>query len=267
MYLIRKVVEKAVAPLSLSLLTLLAVIFLARRRPRLCQSLAMVSLLVVLPLSIPVCAKRIIQPLELFAPPSRLESLADSEAIVVLGGTVPPNPEQLSPPEEISGSRVRTAAALFQLGKAPTLLASSGISYKTYPSGSLRTEAEDIADILVSSGVPRASILVENRAQNTLENALYSAILLKERGIKNILLVTSAYHLQRATRLFEQTGLNVHPVPSGRWIRKAEPTLLDFFPSAHCLSRSTSALKEYAGMLFEKPMERHIEWKKLGKEK
>ncbi|MDB4486184.1 YdcF family protein [Synechococcus sp. AH-707-B22] len=69
-----------------------------------------------------------------------------------------------------------------------------------------------------------------------------------------ILLVTSAFHLRRAQRLFERQGLVVEPFPVDSQARGAyagplwrDPT--QWFPSAFALDESSRALRELLGRL------------------
>jgi uncharacterized SAM-binding protein YcdF (DUF218 family) len=55
---------------------------------------------------------------------------------------------------------------------------------------------------LLLSGVPEEAILVENLSGSTKENAEFTARLLREQGIRNVILVTSWYHSRRALRAF-----------------------------------------------------------------
>lgn len=68
-------------------------------------------------------------------------------------------------------------------------------------------------DFLVSQGVPRNAIRVESRSQTTRENALYTKQLLEEES-GPFVLVTSDYHVFRASRCFRKVGLNVEPMPN-----------------------------------------------------
>lgn len=78
-------------------------------------------------------------------------------------------------------------------------------------------EAVTMKRFLVAEGVPESAILVEPRATSTRENALYTKELLQGSGGKLVLL-TSDYHIYRATRTFRKVGLNVttRPVPDAR---------------------------------------------------
>jgi len=70
-----------------------------------------------------------------------------------------------------------------------------------------------MADFLVSQGVPRSVIRLETRSQTTRENALYTKVLLEtEPG--PFVLVTSDYHMFRASRCFRKVGLDVELMPN-----------------------------------------------------
>jgi uncharacterized SAM-binding protein YcdF (DUF218 family) len=61
-------------------------------------------------------------------------------------------------------------------------------------------------------GIPREAILIESRSQNTHENALFTAQLLRDDPREKVL-ITSDYHMFRASRAFRRAGLNVAPLP------------------------------------------------------
>ncbi len=115
--------------------------------------------------------------------------------------------------------------------------------------GSQRTEAQDMKDLLVEYGVPDEAILVEPKSRTTIENAQRTAELLRPKGIKEILLVTSAFHLRRATTLFETAGFKVTPVPTSHEITVGEGKEFHFSPKASGLARSSLYLKEHFGRL------------------
>lgn len=241
-----KLLEKLFSPLSLAILSLLLIALAPRARERRVRILASAGMLAIVPLSIPAISDQLLNSLESFAPRTPLEELATADEIVVLGGTVAAYTDAEFPPEETSGSRIYTAARLYQLKKASRVLVSSGIGYHR-PDGTWRTEAEDMRDILLTYGVPGEAIDLEPKALNTRENAEYSRAVLSKAGANTILVVTTAYHLKRATELFRKQGFSVTPVGAGRLVRPGEPTPLRFVPSVYSLSRSTSALKELLG--------------------
>lgn len=71
--------------------------------------------------------------------------------------------------------------------------------------------AIQIADYLVSQGVPRDRIRLETRSRTTRENALNVAALLTGAAGRKVLL-TSDYHMYRAYRAFRKAGLEVEPL-------------------------------------------------------
>jgi uncharacterized SAM-binding protein YcdF (DUF218 family) len=74
------------------------------------------------------------------------------------------------------------------------------------------TEADAIADMLVSFGVPRKAIVRELCSLSTLENAAYTAELLQAAGISRVCVVTCDWHLPRALACFESVGVAVEGI-------------------------------------------------------
>lgn len=75
--------------------------------------------------------------------------------------------------------------------------------------------ADVIAEkFFLEQGVPAAQLLLERKAKNTYENALYSKPLI-EAVPGQWALITSASHMPRSVRIFEQVGLaeRLLPVP------------------------------------------------------
>lgn len=61
-------------------------------------------------------------------------------------------------------------------------------------------------DELQSRGLKGAVLLHEKQATNTWENAYYSIPMLKERGDRSVVIVTSSYHSARALSCFRKLG-------------------------------------------------------------
>jgi len=72
--------------------------------------------------------------------------------------------------------------------------------------------AERMRDFMVSQGVPASAILVEGESHSTRENALKSKALLAALPGRKVLL-TSDYHMFRATRVFRKAGIDIAPRP------------------------------------------------------
>jgi len=179
------------------------------------------------------------------------------DAIVVLGGSTEPALDP-RPMTEVNaaGDRVIYAAMLFhEYPHAKVLLSGGDIDFLDQSSA---TPASDMADLLKMMGVPDSAILLQDRSQNTYEDALYSCEMIKAEGFQNVLLVTSAMHMPRSEKLFEKQGCEVIPAPTDfsitkvawqkTWHPNFEEFLLNLIPSYSNLSQVTKVMKEYLGM-------------------
>ena len=106
-------------------------------------------------------------------------------------------------------------------------------------------------------GIPRGSLFKTGNVRNTLEeskkvNLLLNKILSKRD--KKIILITSAYHMSRALKLFEKKGLKVIPYPvdfEGSNIGfKNILTPRNLLPTSQNLHKSSIALREIMGRIF-----------------
>lgn len=72
-----------------------------------------------------------------------------------------------------------------------------------------------MASFAEQQGVPRSSILRERASRDTVENARFTvALLRRELGLSReprVVLVTSDYHIDRATQLLRCAGADVTP--------------------------------------------------------
>ncbi len=187
------------------------------------------------------------------------ETYPQVETAVVLGGATwdggAPRPHV-----EVNegGDRLIHATWLWKNGYAERILVSGGeIAWRT-PDGT-QPEAERMAFLLELMGVSAEAILLEARSQNTVENATFSAEMLPPDTAGPILLVTSARHMPRSVRLYEQQGYTVIPAPTDflvsdiewQFVREAPfpEQLIGLMPSSYYLSLTTEALREYIGLL------------------
>jgi uncharacterized SAM-binding protein YcdF (DUF218 family) len=181
-----------------------------------------------------------------------------AEVIVILGGAT--EPAQFPRPlVELNGAgdRVVYGASLYQQGRAPHILLSGGALTLLEERDS--SPAQEMAALLEMMGVPQDALWLEDRSQNTYENALFAGQILAEKGIQRVILVTSAMHMPRAVLLFEEQGLEVIPAPTDFTVTQAgwdslmsfqmPEALLYLLPNSSSLSLTTNTLKEYFGLL------------------
>lgn len=77
------------------------------------------------------------------------------------------------------------------------------------------TEADFAKDLFISFGIGSERITTERQSRNTVENARFTAALLRPTPNSVWLLVTSAHHMPRAMGTFRKAGFNVEAFPVG----------------------------------------------------
>lgn len=133
-----------------------------------------------------------------------LEPLQRSDAIVVISGD-----EALA--------RYRDGVRLYRAGWALRLIFSGATWDGTH------SNAEVMRTLALEDGVPDSAILVDPEGGDTYGNAVNTRDLMVAHELKSAILVTSPYHLQRATLtfrgVFEGTGIRVigRSAPDGEW--------------------------------------------------
>jgi len=227
------------APLLLIFVGLL----ILRWRPRLGQTLAWVGLLISLLLIFPFSVEKLLAPLEEDAPLFNRQAAKSAGAIVILGGGRYGNAREYGKPtvNRLTLERVRYGARLAKLTGLPVMV-SGGV-------GGPYSEANVMAEALKTDfGV--TALWREDRSATTAENAQYAAVMLKEAGIKHIILVTHAAHMRRAVAYFEAEGLQVTPAPMAFFgpLMDSENSL-SYLPSANSAYAGWYAAHEWAGLL------------------
>jgi len=93
------------------------------------------------------------------------------------------------------------------------------------------------------------AIQIEGGSISTHENTVRTYQMLSPRGIRRILLVTSAMHMPRAAGAFRKAGFEVTAVPADFRTGWGEANLLEkWLPSAHNLINSDTALHEWLAL-------------------
>ncbi|HEV8540601.1 MAG TPA: YdcF family protein [Nitrospiraceae bacterium] len=143
------------------------------------------------------------------------DPLHQADAILVLSG------------ESRKGDRVQRAVDLYKQGLAPLLvLSGTPAGFRTHEAEIMQRHAEYL-------GVPSDHILtVKHDADSTKEEAEAVVPILKAKGLKEVILVTSNYHTGRAKRIFAKAAGPAGPRflasptddglfnPDGWWMRR-----------------------------------------------
>ena len=175
------------------------------------------------------------------------DNLPTTDAIVVLSGMLIDESTPWGRVVDWGGSgRFFGGVELYKLGKSDKLIFTGGImpwQEQATPEGVV------LKRIAQEMGVPEKSILVTDNVQNTEQEALEVRKLLNiERPL--ILLVTSAYHMPRAQKIFEHLGFNVVDYPVDFKIHGREITPMDFLPSSNGLSLVDTVIRERIGQVY-----------------
>ncbi|HEU4778288.1 MAG TPA: ElyC/SanA/YdcF family protein [Steroidobacteraceae bacterium] len=106
--------------------------------------------------------------------------------------------------------------------------------------------ARDLADVLLSLGLPGDRLRLESRSHNTADSANRVGPMV---GGKPFALVTSAGHLPRSMATFAKAGLHPVAVPADYRL-PGRMSLATFIPSPRALLASDLAVHEYLGLIW-----------------
>jgi len=243
MIYLHKVLPLLASPLFLVIiLVLCGLIFRSRR-----AGLAAVGILIVC--SLPVLSNKLISYLERdysLVPPA---SAKTADAIVVLSGMVRTidGANGLEYEWGEASDRIFAGIDLIKENKAPALVLTSG----KLPWSVGKPEGEYLRDIAEKLGVSSDVILLTENVQNTDQEAKAVTKLLNKE-VPNIILVTSAFHMPRAQKVFEAAGIVVSPFPVDFLSVADKTTLMHFIPSAGAFSDTSFFVREIIGRLYYK---------------
>lgn len=208
-----------------------------------------IGLIMLYAFSTPLVATLLAWSLERQTPSMPITALPNADAIVMLGGGQSVYVHADGRLEQFSkhaGDRFEKAVEAFKAGKAPLLVTGGG---QIDVPGSPMNGAW-LADLAVQRGVPRAAIVEGGPALYTSDECESISATLKQRGVKRILLCTSAYHMPRSRLVYERAGFTVTPLPCDFDTRGAAErfawTML--LPRGIALSQSEHCLKEWMGL-------------------
>lgn len=167
--------------------------------------------------------------------------------IVVLGGAVSPDVSHARKDIALNEAAERmTAVAKLARDYPQAKIAFTGGSGRLFGGA---TEADFVTALFESFGIPRDRLVLENRARNTVENALFTRDLVQPKPAERWLLVTSAHHMPRSVGLFRKAGFPVEAYPVDFRTRGSADLAGPFGSLAAGLARTDAAMHEWAGLL------------------
>jgi uncharacterized SAM-binding protein YcdF (DUF218 family) len=254
MLVLTKVLTYVFLPPGLFVLLIAASAVLAGTgKKRAATALASLSAGLLLLLSLGPVSDALLLPLENAFPPidASRDAVASASHVVVLGaGSVGHSPE-----EGMRGSLSDESEKRFLYG---VRIAADFGKPLIYSGGRVFEDADVEADpanairLLHELGI-RKEVLVEDESATTWENALKSR---EKFGLKEVIVVTSAYHIPRAILSFEKNGVKAIAAPTDYKVGRTRYHIDDFLPNVGALGNSYKALHEYVGILqysFKRP--------------
>ena len=168
------------------------------------------------------------------------------DGIVVLGGAISPALSRIYGDTQLNGSaeRVTIIPKLARAYPNARIVFSGGDASLFSDQG---READYLYPLLDSFGVPRERVILESRARNTYENAVFTKELVKPKPGERWLLVTSAAHMPRAIGCFRRAGFAVEAYPVD-WSTGRSISLMPTNSFAGGLRALDSAVHEWVGL-------------------
>ena len=174
-----------------------------------------------------------------------------ADAIIVLSsGGRPLAPGKAKIFEWGDPDRFFAGISLFQKNKAPRIFFTGGTNPYVKDSKNEGTLYQEYA---ITLGIPIDAITTTGNVVNTLQEAIETRKSFNPiNSSSKILLVTSAFHMKRAKKIFERQGFKVEPFPvdfkTSRTSSWQNP--YQWIPNSQSLSKSSLALREIIGRTF-----------------
>lgn len=243
MLLLNKVLPLFVLPIGIVCALLLLAVWRKKTWP------VVAALGLVYAASLPLVADRLVGRLERDQVPLAVSEAGTADAVVVLGGILgsahaPGAIPSWNDPVE----RYEAGVALVLAGRAEKLIF-TGASRSWH--GEWTTEGEQLRRLAIERGVPEEKIIVTRLVANTATEAAAVADLMRDRGWRKIILVTSAWHMPRSLLLFQRAGVACQPFPVDfRSDRIRTVGLMDFVPQGEAWMKTEMAIREMYGYAF-----------------
>lgn len=200
--------------------------------------------------SMPITARLVVKPLERgFHSLEATETSRNVQAVVVLdGGTARFRNRQqiIEIPLDTSVLRALEVLRVYRLLANPLVFVSGG---DNQADPSYAAEATVLSNQLIIGGIPKDRIILDSNSINTREHSVHLVRMLRERGIKEFVLVTSPSHMRRAMWAFQAEGVNPIPSPC-KGSLDHEDGWIAWWPSTKALEFTQAAMHEYFGIVY-----------------
>lgn len=234
-----------ILPALLSAYTLFAffiVVGLIKRK----NNIIWIALLLFLICSTPVVSSYLFSKLENTGSRKTPADMQSADAIVVLSGmTHSVNTKKGIISEWNDPDRFFGGIELIKANKAPIIIFTRGkVPWKFGPA-----ECDLLREKAIEMGVDSNRIVITGEVSTTEDEAKEVNKILSSKG-KKIILVTSAFHIPRATINFNGKGFDVQPYPVDFKVGEYKLTPMDFIPNSVALGNTEKCIREMIGRTF-----------------
>ena len=211
------------------------------------KKISLLGIVILVICSLPIFASKLVNYLEKDYPPKDILMIEKADAIVVLSGmlNIIKTNGKLNYEFNDSVDRIMSGIDLFKNNKAPLLILTKG----KLPWSIGKSEGENLMNFAIKQGIPKENILLTDYVQNTDQEAQSVKQLLTSNNPR-IILVTSAFHMPRAKKVFDAQKIKVFPFAVDYKNSENKITFLDFVPSASSFSSTSFAIRELIGRFY-----------------
>lgn len=211
------------------------------------KKISIIGIFILIVCSLPIVSDKLVAYLESDYQLSKPSNIEPADSIVVLSGMIKTinSKESLDYEFGEASDRIFAGINLFKEKKAPKLILTRG----KLPWSVGIPEGEYLKEIAINNGISENNILLTENVENTDQEAKAIKKLLSEDKPK-VLLVTSAFHMPRAQKVFEATGINVVPFPVDFQKESSKLTFISFMPSAKSFYDSSFFVREMIGRVY-----------------
>ena len=166
------------------------------------------------------------------------------DVIVVLGGGAQDiNILNRAFPSESTSARLLQGVEIFNKYGAKYFICAGKGAAKT-------SEAEVMAQLALTLGVPKEKIRIDAKSNNTWEHAVELNKMFVNKNIY-VGIVTSGYHMKRSEKEFKKYFSNVVPLPASySYSSQSERNVLKYIPQTATLNATATTLREFIGSIW-----------------
>jgi uncharacterized SAM-binding protein YcdF (DUF218 family) len=220
-------------------------IWAAISRKRLPVILALVLLIIT---SSPIVSHQMVTYIDGQERKKSIKDIYIADSIVVLSGMIGPIMTKQGVAYEWGDpDRFFGGIELIKAGKAKNIIFTGGIMPWQK---NIQPEGQILAKFAEDFGISSSQIIVTGDVENTRDEAKAVREILTKNNTNKVILVTSAFHMPRASKLFLKEGIEVQTYPVDFRAGISNITPIDFLPSADAFSSFQFSLRELIGRAY-----------------